>query len=122
MKDAGDKAGGRRLLSRRRFLELGGAGLAGAVLGTPFAGCGREEGESLVRLVFSHGENSEVLRNQISRFNKQNRGAIEVALRLAPADTGQYFEKLRIQFQAGKADADVISGDVIWPAQFAARG
>ena len=122
MKGAGDKASGRRLLSRRRFLELGGAGLAGALLGTPFAGCGREEGDGLVRLVFSHGEDSEVLRDQISRFNIQNRGAIEVALRLAPADTGQYFEKLRIEFQAGKAEADVISGDVIWPAQFAARG
>ncbi|MDQ3865153.1 MAG: ABC transporter substrate-binding protein, partial [Actinomycetota bacterium] len=45
-----------------------------------------------------------------------------VQLRLAPADTGQYFEKLRTEFQAGQADADVISGDVIWPAQLAARG
>jgi multiple sugar transport system substrate-binding protein len=122
MKDVGDRAGERRLLSRRRFLALGGAGLAGAALGAPFAGCGRRRDDGLVRLVFSHGEDSEVLRSQISRFNQQNRGAIEVALRLAPADTGQYFEKLRIQFQAGEADADVISGDVIWPAQFAARG
>ena len=82
----------------------------------------REGGEGLVRLVFSHGEDSEILRDQISRFNIQNQGSIEVALHLAPADTGQYFEKLRIEFQAGKAEADVISGDVIWPAQFAARG
>ena len=63
MKNAGDKASGRRLLSRRRFLELGGAGLAGVLLGTPFAGCGREGGEGLVRLVFSHGEDLEVLRD-----------------------------------------------------------
>src|SRR3712207_7083387 len=42
--------------------------------------------------------------------------------RSAPADTSQYFEKLRIEFQADEADADVISGDVIWPAQFAANG
>ena len=111
---------GRRLLSRREFIGLGGAGLAGAALGV--AGCGREEKEGIVRLVFSHGEDSEVLRDQIRRFNERNRGAIEVTLRLAPADTGQYFEKLRIQFQARKADADIISGDVIWPAQFAARG
>ena len=121
MKGGGDDAGS-RLLSRRGFLKLGGAGLAGAALLAPFAGCGREEGDGLVRLVFSHGEDSEVLRDQISRFNEQNRGAIEVALRLAPADTGQYFEKLRIEFQAGEADADVISGDVVWPAQFAANG
>ena len=43
-----------------------------------------------------------------------------MALRLAPAGSSQYFEKLRVEFQAGQAD--VISGDVIWPAQFAADG
>ncbi|MDF2701303.1 MAG: Twin-arginine translocation pathway signal [Rubrobacteraceae bacterium] len=111
----------RRLLSRRRFLELGGAGLAGAAL-LGVAGCARQESKGLVRLVFSHGEDSEVLRDQIQRFNQRNKGAIEVALRLAPADTDQYFEKLRIEFQAGEAEADIISGDVIWPAQFAAKG
>jgi multiple sugar transport system substrate-binding protein len=62
------------------------------------------------------------LRDQISRFNERNRGEVEVELRLVPADTGQYFEKLRTEFQAGEADADIISGDVIWPAQFAAQG
>jgi multiple sugar transport system substrate-binding protein len=111
----------RRLLSRRRFLELGGAGLAGATL-LAVAGCARQESKGLVRLVFSHGEDSEVLRDQIQRFNQRNKGAIEVALRLAPADTDQYFEKLRIEVQAGEANADIISGDVIWPAQFAAKG
>jgi multiple sugar transport system substrate-binding protein len=108
---------GRRLLSRRRFLGLAGAALLGGV-----AGCAGQESQGLVRLVFSHGEDSEVLKRQIRRFNDRNRGAIEVTLRLAPADTSQYFEKLRIEFQAGEADADVISGDVIWPAQFAANG
>jgi multiple sugar transport system substrate-binding protein len=108
---------GRRLLSRRRFLGLAGAALLGGV-----AGCAGQESQGLVRLVFSHGEDSEVLKRQIRRFNDRNRGAIEVTLRLAPADTSQYFEKLRIEFQADEADADVISGDVIWPAQFAANG
>jgi multiple sugar transport system substrate-binding protein len=115
------KGDARRLLSRRRFLQLGGAGLSGAVfLGS--AGCAGEKDEGPVRLVFSHGEDSEVLRDQIREFNQQSRGDIEVVLRLAPADTGQYFEKLRVEFQAGEADTDIISGDVIWPAQFAARG
>ena len=111
----------RPLLSRRRFLELGSAGLAGAAL-LGVAGCATPESKGLVRLVFSHGEDSEVLRDQIQRFNQRNKGAIEVALRLAPADTDQYFEKLRIEFQAGEAEADIISGDVIWPAQFAVKG
>ena len=111
----------RRALSRRDFLRSFGVGLAGsAFLGV--AGCGGGRGDEPVGLVFSHGEEPEVLRKQISRFNRQHRGEIEVKLRLAPADTGQYFEKLRTEFQAGEADGDIISGDVIWPAQFAAAG
>ena len=114
----------RRALSRGDFLKLGGAGLAGAALlgGGALAGCAPARDEGPTRLVFSHGEDTGVLRRQISRFNEQNRGEIEVELRLAPADTGQYFEKLRTEFQSGKTRADVISGDVIWPAQFAANG
>ena len=115
----------RRLaLSRGDFLKLGGAGLAGAALlgGGALAGCGPPEDQGPIKLVFSHGEDTEILRRQISRFNEQNRGEIAVELRLAPADTGQYFEKLRTEFQAGETKADVISGDVIWPAQFAANG
>lgn len=114
-------AGNSRLLSRRSFLKLGGAGLAGAAL-VGVGGCAGEKSEGLTRIVFSHGEDSEILRDQILGFNEQNRGEIEVTLRLAPADSSQYFEKLRIEFQADEADADVISGDVIWPAQFAANG
>jgi len=111
---------GLRTLSRRDFLRSFGAGLAGtALLGV--AGCG-ERSEGPIGLIFSHGEEPDVFRKQISRFNDRHRGEIEVKLRLAPADTGQYFEQLRTEFQAGEADADIISGDVIWPAQFAAAG
>ena len=39
-----------------------------------------------------------------------------------PSDTGAYFDQLRTQFQAGGGEIDVILGDVIWPAQFAANG
>ncbi|MFL5990796.1 MAG: twin-arginine translocation signal domain-containing protein, partial [Rubrobacteraceae bacterium] len=73
----------RRLLSRRDFL----AGLSGAAL-LGVAGCASEQSEGLARIVFSHGEDSEILRDQIRRFNEHNRGTIEVALRLASADRG----------------------------------
>ena len=111
-----------KILSRREFLKLGGAGLAGvSLLGAP--GCSGEKREGRARLVFSHGpEGAEIWQKQIDHFNKQHRGEIEVVLHQAPADTGQYFEMLRTGFQAGETRADVISGDVIWPAQFAANG
>lgn len=118
--------GAAKTFSRREFLKLGGmaggAGLAGvSLLGA--SGCSGERREGRARLVFSHGpEGAEIWQKQIDRFNQQHRGEIEVVLRQAPADTSQYFEMLRTGFQAGEARADIISGDVIWPAQFAARG
>ena len=113
-----------RLLGRREFLRLGGASLAGAVL-LGGAACGGEggSGEGATRIVFSHGpEPSGVLRKQLDAFNRQHEGEIRVEWREMAADTGQYFNQLRTEFQAGASEIDVISGDVIWPAQFAANG
>src|ERR671917_2001790 len=85
------------LFSRREFLRAGGAGLAGAAL----LGSG-------------------VLPKLIEAFNKQS--DFKVNYREMPSDTGEYFDQLRTQFQAGASDIDVIGGDVIWPAQFAGTG
>jgi len=114
---------GRALFSRREFLRLGGAGVAGAaLLGVAGCGGGGEQGGP-VQLVFSHGpEQSGVLREQLDAFNRRHEGEIRVEWREMPAQTEQYFDRLRTQFQAGGGDIDTISGDVIWPAQFAANG
>ncbi|MCA1848076.1 MAG: ABC transporter substrate-binding protein, partial [Actinobacteria bacterium] len=103
-------------------LKIGGTGLAGAaLLGT--AGCGGGGGGDSGNLILSHGpEESGVLRKQLDAFNQQHKGEIQVEWRQMPADTGQYFDQLRTEFQAGGGEIDVISGDVIWPAQFAAQG
>ncbi len=107
-------------LSRRDFLKLGGAGLAGAaLLGT--AGCGGG-GSASGDIILSFGpDDTGVLPKLIQKFNKQSKD-VKVDYREMPSDTGQYFDKLRTQFQAGGGDIDVIIGDVIWPAQFAANG
>jgi multiple sugar transport system substrate-binding protein len=111
-----------RRMSRRDFLKIGGTGLAGAaLLGT--AGCGGGGGGDSGNLILSHGpEESGVLQKQLDAFNQQHKGEIQVEWRQMPADTGQYFDQLRTEFQAGGGEIDVISGDVIWPAQFAANG
>ena len=57
----------------------------------------------------------------IKQFNQQSKD-FKVTYQEMPVDTGQYFDKLRTQFQAGGGDIDLILGDVIWPAQFAVNG
>jgi multiple sugar transport system substrate-binding protein len=58
----------------------------------------------------------------IQKFNEQNKGSFQVKFREMPSDTGQYFDQLRTEFQAGGGEVDVIGGGVIWPAQFALNG
>jgi multiple sugar transport system substrate-binding protein len=73
-------------------------------------------------LIFSMGADSTgTMQPLIDKFNKQSDG-FKVTYREMPTDTGQYFDKLRTQFQAGGGDIDVIGADVIWPVQFAANG
>jgi multiple sugar transport system substrate-binding protein len=107
-------------LSRRDFLKLGGAGLAGAaLLGT--AGCGGGQSGSNDVLLSWADDRTGVLPKLIDKFNKQSKD-FKINYRKMPIDTGQYFDKIRTEFQAGGGDIDVIIGDVIWPAQFAANG
>jgi multiple sugar transport system substrate-binding protein len=108
-------------LSRRDFLKLGGAGLAGvALLGA--SGCGGGGADS-GNVVFAMGRDvSGTLQDLIDKFNEQNKGNFQVTFREMPVDTGQYFDQLRTELQAGASEIDVIGGDVIWPAQFAANG
>jgi multiple sugar transport system substrate-binding protein len=109
-------------LSRKDFLRLGGAGLAGAAL-LGAAGCGGGGQEGGNELIFSWGKDATgTLPTLIEKFNEQNKGQIRVTHRVMPQDTGQYFDQLRTEFQAGGGDIDIIGGDVIWPAQFAANG
>jgi multiple sugar transport system substrate-binding protein len=108
-------------LSRKDFLRLSGAGLAGAAL-LGAAGCGGG-GSSSGEVIFSWTpDDTKTLPSLIKAFNSQNKGNFQIKFREMPSDTGQYFDQLRTEFQAGGGDIDVIGGDVIWPAQFAANG
>ena len=116
-------ASSKRGISRRRFLGLGGAGLAGmAMLGA--AGCGGGEGGGgAVGITFTFGPDaSGSLQGLIDKFNEEHKGEIKVTWRTTAAASDEYFEQIKTQLQAQKGTVDVIGGDVIWPAQFAAQG
>jgi multiple sugar transport system substrate-binding protein len=111
-----------RKMNRRDFLKMSGAGLAGAAL-LGAAGCGGGGGQAGNTLVFSMGQDTTgTLQKLVDKFNEQHKGEFQVNYRAMPTDTGQYFDKLQTEFQAGQSNIDVIGGDVIWPAQLAANG
>jgi multiple sugar transport system substrate-binding protein len=121
--DGARRAYARGMISRRRFLKLGGAGLAGAAL-LGAAGCGGGEeasGATTITLAFTPDE-AGGLKNLIDDFNRQNRGEIQVKWREMPALSADYLEQLQAELQSGRSSVDLIGGDVIWPAQFAANG
>ena len=121
----GRKASVGRRVSRRQFLKMGGAGLAGvALLGAPGCGGGGQGGGGgAAEVVFSFfPDPTGSVQGLIDRFNRENEGEIAVRLREMPADSGQHFDQLNTEFQSGETSIDVIGGDVIWPAQFAANG
>jgi multiple sugar transport system substrate-binding protein len=112
-----------RRLSRRDFLKVGGAGLAGATL-LGAAGCGGgQQGGGATELVFTSApDDTETTPKLVQKFNEQNKGKYNVVFREGNADTGQRFDQIRTQMQAGGGDLDIILGDVIWTAQLAANG
>jgi multiple sugar transport system substrate-binding protein len=113
-----------KTLSRRDFLRVGGAGLAGAtLLGT--AGCGGgQQGDGPANVIFSFGpDESGTLQELVDRFNREHEGEIKVEYRETSRITDEYFDELVSDFGAGATPpVDVIGGDVIWASEFANNG
>ena len=115
-------------VSRRDFLKWSGAGLAGAAA-LSATGCAdiasgftRTKPAGPNTLILSKGpDTTGTLQKVIDKFNKEGHN-FTVEWREMPADTGQYFDKMRTEFQVGGGTVDVIGADVIWPAQLAANG
>jgi multiple sugar transport system substrate-binding protein len=112
-----------RELSRRDFLKVGGAGLAGAAL-LGASGCGGgEQSGGATELYFTAPEDTTGTTSKlISRFNEKNKGEYKVIFREGSSDTGERLNKLRTQLQAGGEQLDIILGDVIWTAELAESG
>lgn len=116
-----------KTFSRRDFLRVGGAGLAGATLlgsGT-LAGCGGgQQGDGPANIIFSFGpDESGTLQELVDRFNREHEGEIRVEYRQMSRITDEYFDELVSDFGAGATPPiDVIGGDVIWASEFADNG
>ena len=110
-------------ISRRQFLRLGGAGLAGAAL-LGAVGCGGgDEGSAANTITLSFiPDQAGGLKKLIDGFNMRHRGEIQVTWREMPAASVDYFEQIQAELQSGQSKVDVIAGDVVWPARFAANG
>jgi len=98
------KAFAGRRISRRRFLEMGAGGLAGAAL-LGVTGCGGGgQGGSGTEVVFSFfPDPTGSVQRLIDRFNRENGDGINVRLREMPADSGQHFDQLNTEFKAARA-------------------
>ena len=104
-------------------MRVSGAGLAGAaLLGSVGCGDGSGQGDGRETVFSFFPDPSGSVQAFIDQFNQENEGNISVTLRAMPADSGQHFDQLNTEFQSGEISIDVIGGDVIWPARFAANG
>ena len=108
----------RNSLSRRDFLRLGGVGLAGvALLGA--SACGGPAATNEV--VLSYMGDTLPQFGLMKKFNERHKDGFQVTVRVMPSDYGEYFEQLETEFQVGGGGIDVILGDTIWAAEFAAN-
>jgi multiple sugar transport system substrate-binding protein len=74
-------------------------------------------------IVFSFGpEETGIVQTLVNEFNQQNTSGINVTYQEMPANTDRYRERLSTMFRREGSRIDVIAGDVIWPAEFAANG
>ncbi|MDQ3316706.1 MAG: extracellular solute-binding protein, partial [Actinomycetota bacterium] len=120
----GSAARGAAGISRRRFLKMGGGIAGAAALGGVLAGCGGGEESSGWAVEITLGfipDEAGGLQKILDRFNRENRGEVQVKWRQMPASSAEFFEQMQAELQSGKSTMDVIAGDVVWPAQFAAN-
>jgi multiple sugar transport system substrate-binding protein len=122
-KGMGRRTTGPRELSRRDFLKVGGAGLAGtALLGATGCGGSEQSGGATELYYTAPPDLTGTTSKLISQFNEKNKGEYKVIFREGNTDTGERLNKLRTQMQAGGEELDIILGDVIWTAELAESG
>jgi multiple sugar transport system substrate-binding protein len=74
----------------------------------------------MIKIIFSTvGDPPPIWRRFVREFNRQHRGTIRVRLWFRNWNIDFYLDELRRMFRRGGSEIDVITGDVIWSAEFA---
>lgn len=109
-------------MTRRTFVERAVAlGLGSSAIASLLEACGGGGGGTTNITWTSEHDGSGVYAKLVDQFNKSNKG-VHVAYTNGPNDTGQLRQTIVTALRARSGSQDILSMDIIWPAEFAANG
>jgi len=116
-------------MTRRTFLERAIAiGLSSSVAASLLDACGGTSsstggtGQATNLVWSSENDTSNTYPSLVDTYNKTNKDGIHVTWHNGPSGTGDLLTILTTTLRARSGAIDVMSMDVIWPAEFAANG
>lgn len=111
-------------MTRRTFLQRAAAiGLSSAAAVSLLEACGGGGGGGPATISWeSEHDSANVYGPMVDEFNKSNKDNITVNFVNGPNDTGQLRTKFTTMLRGRSGDIDIMSMDIIWPAEFAANG
>lgn len=109
-------------ITRRTFLERAVAlGLTSTVAGSLLEACGGSSGSSVTNIVWqSEQEPTGTYKALADSFNK-SQSNVHVTWLQGPSSTDQFLQKLTTMLRARSHSIDVMSIDIVYPAEFAAN-
>lgn len=111
-------------MTRRTFLERSAVlGLSATFVGTLLEACGSggSSGGPTVISWESENESTGTYNDLVNKFNASQK-AVQVHWTNGPSDSGQLLTKFSTMLRARSASIDIMSMDIVWPAQFGASG
>src|SRR5437764_10239605 len=114
-------------MSRRTFLERAVAiGLTSSVAGSLLEACGGSSsggaGQTTNIVWQTENDTSGTYPGLVDSYNKTNKDNVHVTWHNGPSDTGSLITLYDNSLRARSGSFDVMSIDVVWPAEFASNG
>ena len=108
-------------VTRRTFLEKAmTVGLTTSAAFSLLEACNEDKEKITFSLTWeSEHQNGNIYNKLVDDFNKSNNYDIHVMYIIGPVDTGPQHDEIVKMLKAGQGSIDVMSMDVIWPAEFA---